>query len=331
MGRDHRLLRRGHRRLTPVFADVDTGIDDALALVFLLASSDADLIGLAATAGNVSVDQVCRNNLGLLRVCGRSGVPVSRGADQPLATPLRTAEDTHGPTGLGYAQLLAPAEQGPTEYDAAEAWGRAARARPGVLVGVATGPLTNLALALRAEPALPSLLGRLVVVGGRNTVVDPEAAAEVYAAWGRAAQANVIGVDKLPLLCGPDVTERAVVTPEFLRRLADAAGSAANPLWDVLENSVRFRFEVNVERGVGNLAYLHDPVAVAVALDPGLIETRLAAVDVSPTGSAEPGRTTLSWDHRTPNAQVAVDVDAATFLERFLERVGRFARRTGHS
>ena len=121
MGRDHRLLRRGHRRLTPVFADVDTGIDDALALVFLLASSDADLIGLAATAGNVSVDQVCRNNLGLLRVCGRSGVPVSRGADQPLATPLRTAEDTHGPTGLGYAQLLAPAEQGPTEYDAAEA------------------------------------------------------------------------------------------------------------------------------------------------------------------------------------------------------------------
>lgn len=314
----------------PVFADFDTGIDDALALIFLLASADANLVGLAATAGNVGVDQVCRNNLGLLQVCGQPGVPVSRGTEQPLATPLRTAEDSHGPTGLGYAQLVQPAGQGPTEYDAAEAWVRAARARPGALVGVATGPLTNLALALRTEPALPSLLGRLVIVGGRNTAVDPEATVEVYTAWGRAVQANAIGVEKLPLLCGPDVTERAVLTPDRLRELVDASASAANPVLNVLENAVRFRFEVNAERGVGNLVYLHDPVAVAVALDPGLMKTRLAAVDVSPTGSPEPGRTTPFWD-QTPNARVGIDLDAATFLQRFLDRMVRFAGRPGHS
>ena len=83
----------------PVFADVDTGVDDAMALAYLLASDDADLVGIASTAGNVPVDQVCVNNLGLLELCHATGIPVSKGADQPLVAPLRTAEDTHGPAG----------------------------------------------------------------------------------------------------------------------------------------------------------------------------------------------------------------------------------------
>src|SRR5690606_24308864 len=108
---------------------------------------------------NVGVDDVCRNNLALPELCGVTGVPVSRGSETPLVAPLRTAEDTHGPQGLGYARLPAPTAA-LTDHDAAEAWVRAARAHPGELIGIATGPLTNLALALRAEPALPRLLGR---------------------------------------------------------------------------------------------------------------------------------------------------------------------------
>lgn len=180
----------------PVFADVDTGVDDAMALVYLLASDDAELIGIASTGGNVDVDQVCRNNLGLLELCRATHIPVSRGAAQPLTAPLRTAEDTHGPAGLGYADLPSTTQE-PTSYDAAEAWIRAAHAHPGELVGLVCGPLTNLALALRAEPDLPGLLRRLVIMGGSfeyrgnttpvaewNTSVDPEAAAEVFDAWG---------------------------------------------------------------------------------------------------------------------------------------------------
>src|ERR1700678_1885888 len=89
----------------PIFADVDTGVDDAMALVYLLASADAELVGIASTAGNVPVKQVCINNLGLLELCGVTGIPVSKGADQPVRVALRTAEDTHGPGGLGYAEL----------------------------------------------------------------------------------------------------------------------------------------------------------------------------------------------------------------------------------
>ena len=77
-----------------MFADVDTGVDDAMALVYLLASADADLVGIASTGGNVDVDQVCRNNLGLLQLCGATDIPVSRGADQPLSAAMRTARSS---------------------------------------------------------------------------------------------------------------------------------------------------------------------------------------------------------------------------------------------
>ena len=331
----------------PVFADVDTGVDDAFALVYLLASADAELIGVASTGGNVDVDQVCRNNLGLFQVCAETGIPVSRGASEPLTTALRTAEDTHGPAGLGYADLPPP-DRALTDYDAAEAWIRAAHAHPGTLVGLVTGPLTNLALALRREPALPGLLRRLVIMGGSfdyrgnttpvaewNTIVDPEAAAEVYAAYGRVAE--TLGAEQLPIVCGLNITENVMLTPEIMDDLAAAAGSteaAPNPLIRILRDAIRFYFEFHFSQGEGYLAHLHDPLAAAVALDPLLIRTRTAAVDVELTGTLTRGMTIADWSghwNRRSNARVGVEVDAAEFFDRFIERVGPFARRLAHS
>ena len=335
----------------PVFADVDTGVDDAMALVYLLASDDADLVGIASTGGNVDVDQVCRNNLGLLQLCGCTHIPVSRGAGQPLCIPMRTAEDTHGPTGLGYAELPTTTAQ-LTGYDAAEAWVRAAHEHPGALVGLVSGPLTNLALALRAEPALPTLLRRLVIMGGSfeyrgnttpvaewNVSVDPEAAAEVFDSWGRAPESKDAAADteNLPIVCGLNLTENVMMTPEIMQRLAAAAGSTAsdvNPLIRVLDDAMRFYFEFHEQQGEGYLAHLHDPLAAAVALDPGLIRTRAATVAVELTGTLTRAMTIADWSGhwgRRPNARVGVEVDAAAFFERFIERVGPFARRRAHS
>src|SRR5579875_1714151 len=89
----------------PVFADVDTGVDDAMALLYLLASPDAELVGLASTGGNVAVQQVCENNLDLLDLCGADGVSVARGADRPLNDSECPPGKVHGPKGLGYAEL----------------------------------------------------------------------------------------------------------------------------------------------------------------------------------------------------------------------------------
>ncbi len=288
------------------FADVDTGVDDAMALVYLLASSDANLVGIASTGGNVDVDQVCRNNLGLLELCGGHRDPGVAGGRRP------TAEhgDAHGrrhprAAGLGYAELPVH-ERELTSYDAAEAWVRAAHDLPGELIGLVTGPMTNLALAVRDEPNLPSLLRRLVIMGGGafdyrgnttpvaewNISVDPEAAAEVFDAWGgRAADANTIAPHQLPIVCGLNLTESIQLTPKILSRLAVAADTAStamsvldsrgtrstadNGLIRALEDAMRFYFEFHFDQGEGGyLAHLHDPLAAAVALDPGLIQTR---------------------------------------------------------
>lgn len=321
----------------PVLLDADTGVDDAMALVYLLASADADLVGVACTAGNVAVDQVCRNNLDLLAFCG-AGVPVSRGADGPLAGPLAGPSPTgsaHGAGGLGYARLPT-ATTAPTGYDAATAWIRAAHTHPGRLVGVVTGPLTNLALAVRTDPELPTLLDRLVVMGGAygrpgepataaewNISVDPEAAAEVLAAWPPAAP---------PILCGLELTTQIVMTPGHFDELARVAGSESNPLLAVLEDAMRYYFQAHHDRGYGYLAHLRDPLAAAVALDPALVATRSATVTVERSDLEYRGLTRTDWTgRRDANAQIGVQVDPAAFLDRFVQRIGGFAARLAYS
>ncbi|WP_260860716.1 nucleoside hydrolase [Mycobacterium tilburgii] len=121
-------------RKEPIFADVDTGVDDALALIYLLASPDADLVGITSTGGNVGVQQVCASNLGLLELCHAPGIPVSKGYDETLTGPLRTPSKVHGTRGLGYADLP-PSDAALTDYDSATAWVRAAQTRPGELIG----------------------------------------------------------------------------------------------------------------------------------------------------------------------------------------------------
>ena len=347
--------------MTPVFVDVDTGVDDALALVYLLASPDADVVGIASTGGNVAVDQVCENNLGLLELCRITDVPVSKGSDETLTGPMRAPSTVHGSRGLGYADLP-PTDGRLTGYDSATAWVRAAHAFPGELIGVATAPLTNLALALRAEPALPTLLRRLVIMGGAydyrgnttpvaewNISVDPEAAAEVFAAW----SVNGVEPQRLPILCGLDLTRHVAMTPDILARLAAAAGStpasgmvmsardepgtrsaASNPLIRLIEDAMRFYFEAYNGLGHGYVAHLHDPLAAAVALDPAIIATEPATVDVELTGTLTRGMTVTDWSGRwgrEPNAHIGIGVDPTVFFDRFIERVGLFARRVAGS
>ncbi|OBG20116.1 nucleoside hydrolase [Mycobacterium sp. 852002-51057_SCH5723018] len=302
-----------------------------MALIYLLASADAELVGIASTGGNIPVDQVCANNLGLLELCRAPGIPVSKGADDPLRGRWSHHSEFHGPKGLGYAELP-PTDRRLTTHDATAAWVTAARDHPGDLTGVVTGPLTNLALALRAEPALPTLLRRLVIMGGAfgadtnpmaewNIRVDPEAASEVFTGW--AAQ------QQLPVICGLDLTRRVAMTPDILARLASESSVVGpSPLIRVIEDAMRFYFESHEARGYGYVAYMHDPLAAAAALDPQLVSTRAARVDIELADVPTRGVTAADWSGaRKPNARIGIGVDPATFFDRFIERVGRFARR----
>ncbi|MET7772166.1 nucleoside hydrolase [Nocardia sp. NPDC005366] len=332
--------------------DVDTGIDDSLALLYLLASPDAEIAGIAATAGNVPAAQVAANNLAWLDVCRAPVIEVALGAPDPLAIPLRTTEDTHGPQGIGYAEL--PASSRPlSQRSAAEMWVALARANPGELIGLCTGPLTNLALALRIEPDLPTLLRRLVVMGGAfnhpgnttptnewNVHVDPEAAKEVFDAFSAAP------ADRRPIICALDITETIEMFPEHLRRLAERAGcppvdpisardpdglrsSAPNPVVRHIDDAVRFYFEFHRHHDQGYLAHMHDPFAAAVAIDPGLAVLRPATVDVELTGTLTRATTVADWAGmwgRQPNADIVIGTDPVAFFDRLIARIGDFAR-----
>ncbi|MPV48975.1 nucleoside hydrolase [Pseudactinotalea sp. HY160] len=337
----------------PLLVDVDTGIDDSLALLYLLAGPEAELVAITCTAGNVPARQVATNNLAWLELCSHPPVEVALGAEVPIVQALKTTEETHGPQGIGYAELPAPTRS-ISERHAAQVWIEEARRRPGELTGLVTGPLTNLALAVTLEPDLPHLLRRVVLMGGAfnhpgntapttewNIAVDPEAAKIVFDRFAVAANR--------PIVCGLDVTERIAMTPEHLRRLAEAAGStpvellrpddgdddrsrASNVVIKQVSDAVRFYLQFHRDSGRGFIAHMHDPFAAAVALDPTIAVLRPATVDVELAGTLTRGQTVADWDGlwgRQPNADVVVDAAPADFLDAFIERVGALARRVG--
>lgn len=148
-------------------------------------------------------------------------------------------------------------------------------------------------------------------------------------------ESEIPGPEALPIVCGLNLTENVILTPQIMHRLTETAGSAqANPLMVVLEDAMRFYFEFHFSQGEGYLAHLHDPLTAAVALDPGMIAARPAAVAVELTGTMTRGMTIADWSGRwgrPPNARVGVNVDPERFFTRFIQRVGPFARRLARS
>jgi purine nucleosidase len=301
------------------------------------------LVGVSCVAGNVELPHIARNTLAVLELAGRPDVPVAAGADRPLVRPLRTAADTHGPTGLGYAVHPAPS-RGVVAKDAAGAIVAAARAQPAEVTLVTLGPLTNVALALQRDPDLPRLLRRMVMMVGSyrspgntaptmewNAGVDPEALAAVLTAW-RVARAGD-PVVPLPVAFGLDVTERAKMTPAHLERLATrAGGESGNAVVRFVTDALRFYFEFHSRYDGFYGAFIHDALALAAALDPGLARTEALAVEVELEGRWTTGETVTDWRRawgREPNLEIAVEMDVTAFFERFIERVGDLAARRG--
>jgi purine nucleosidase len=301
--------------VTPILMDVDTGVDDAVALLLAVSDPAVELVAVTCCAGNVEAPQAATNTLAVLELCGAGDVAVAVGSEAPLVAPLRTAT-SHGPRGLGHAEPPPPRASVSDRF-APEVIADHARGHAGELVLVATGPLTNVALALRYEPQLPRLLRRLVVMGGSfdhpgnttpaaefNVWVDPEAAAAVFQAFSAAAEH--------PLIVGLNVTDDAQLTPDHLTRLG--AGEVA----DFVTAALRVKFE---DRG---FARMHDPLALALALDPTLGTTRTGTVDVELAGTLTRAMTVVDWHGlwgMPRNAEVAVAIDYERFLEHLVGRL----------
>jgi len=336
----------------PLLIDCDTGIDDSLALLYACASPDADIRAVTCVAGNVDATQVGTNTRAVLELAGRPDVEVAEGRNVPLMRALVTTPETHGPQGRGDAVLPAPSMPLSTRH-AADLIIAEARAHPGELTLVTLGPMTNVALAVLREPALPRLLRRLVLMGGSygaagnttpvsewNVAADPEAMAVVLRAWspdGPVAWGDAPPVR--PLALGLNVTEQARILPRHLDRLAERAGCHADgsamepggpthPVMRYISDALAFYFRFHERFDGFTGAFIHDPLALAAALDPELVRTQPVTVEVELGGTITAGQTVADWRHhwaRPPNLDVAVSADVNLFLDRFIERVGGLA------
>lgn len=297
------------RRSIPVLLDVDTGIDDAMALALALHLPEIELVGVTTVAGNVPVALATENTRRVLAWLGASNLRVYRGLAAPLVRPLTTAEEFHGENGLG-GLTLPPASDPVGELTAPEFIVQQARTRRGELTLVCVGPLSNLAVALHLEPDLPALVRQVVIMGGAFTVPGNQTPAAEFNIYGDPEAAAVVARSHLPItFIGLDVTHQVPLTRTEWARLAEAT----DPVAQLIYGMNRHHFE---RRGVDRM-HLHDPLALMVAVDPTLIEATRSGVVIDTGVGERAGETLMTERPGLPRHQIALEVDVASFLRRF--------------
>ena len=320
-----------------IILDSDPGVDDALAILLALRSPELKVEAITPVAGNVPLELTLPNALRLVEIAGRTDVPVAAGATTPLVRRLVTAKYVHGENGLGGVEFPPPKIR-PVAETATELIRRIVRNNPGEITIVAVGPLTNVATALRADPALAGMLRSIVLMGGSlsggnitpsaefNFYVDPEAARIVFDAG-------------VPLtMVGLDVTRKVLLREEHIRVLEAGKSPASQAAGRIMRRTIeRMRTGKDV-----TVVAMHDPLTVANLIDPGILTLRDYYVEVETSGELTAGETVgysfgparksapletarasvaSPEEPFRPNAKVAVEVDSDRFFRLLLGRL----------
>ena len=298
----------------PVIIDTDPGIDDCLALLLALNSPELDVRGISVSYGNTTIENAFRNAVEILRKAKRPPpppvrVPLGIGARRPLKRQLQVADDTHGPSGLGYAELP-PAG---VILDYVRPLERMLQAQPQPVTLVTLGPVTSLALVLRANPGLVrekvsrhvAMIGTIEATGTQtrysefNAWCDPEALATVLAA-------------EIPTeMIGLDVTRKIVIKGNEVERLAQSS------TW--LYDALRFYVEFHRKQEGLDGAVINDVLAIAYLLQPEILTFSDLRLSVNLEDGPSRGRTKL--DAKGSFTRVAMEVQAPPVRRLLFERV----------
>jgi purine nucleosidase len=286
--------------------DCDPGADDALAMLFALGRRDAlEMIAVTCVAGNVGLDPVLNNARRILELAERTDIPVYAGAARPIMASRGRVSIMHGSDGLA-GSSLPPAATPMSLGHAANEISRIARSE-GKLHICATGPLTNLSLALLLDPQLPDHISAITIMGGAafcpgnttplaefNFAVDPHAAQIVFDSG-------------IPItMLGLDVTREAVVTDDMIRHIQAIDTPVAQEVAHLLIN-------------YGSKdPCLHDPTAIAFMLAPDIFQSASAHVSICTDSGPALGQVVaaVSQRHlagRSPNCEIVTGVDASAF------------------
>ncbi|MCY9691689.1 nucleoside hydrolase [Paenibacillus alginolyticus] len=308
--------------MKPIILDVDTGIDDALAISYAVNSPEVELLGVTTCFGNVTVQEATRNTLLVLEHLD-SSVPVIPGASKPLFVSRVKASATHihGEDGIGNTLTDMSTREASKQYGPQFIIDQV-RSKPHQVTIITVAAMTNLALAIMQAPDIVGLVDKVVVMGGAVTRagnVTPHAEANIYA---DPEAADYVFASGIPItLVGLDVTMETLLPKKDVQVWRDKQTALSTLLADMTDFYID-AYE-DFYPGIGGCG-LHDPLAVGVAINPDFVKTKPLYVRVDLDGFHSLGRTVgdlRSKPANEPNMDVCLEVDAERFLEHFLSKV----------
>ena len=307
--------------------DLDTGVDDALAIAYALADPEVDLIGIVSSYGNNLLDVCAENSLKLLELLGHTDIPVFKGLPHSCTTDhfdvMQVSKDIHGDNGIGDVELPTPSraleEQSGVDFyiEAAHKYGKD-------LIIIPTGPMTNLAAALKKDPEIADLIGNVTFMGGALTVegnVTPVAEANINQ---DPKAADEVMKSNLPLtMVGLDVTLRTLLTKNETKQWRELGTASGKAFADITDFDIDAYYNLDIDkRGCA----LHDPLAVGVGVDPSFVSTISLFMKVVYQEGPYYGRTigdNAKLNDPNPNVKVAVNVDKERYLKAFMDRLNK--------
>lgn len=310
--------------MTPIILDCDPGHDDAMAILLALGNPNINLLGVTTVGGNQSLEKVTYNARATLEMAHATNIPVHAGCDRPIIRPLQVAADVHGETGLDGAKLPKPTR--PLDEGHAVNWiiNTIMSHDPGTITLVPTGPLTNIAMAVRMEPRIVSRVKEVVLMGGGYHVGNCSAVAEFNIKTDPEA-AHVVFNENWPItMIGLDLTHQALCTCEVQQKI-DAVNTPISTFASNLMDFFRKAYQNNqdfVDPPV------HDPCAIAYLIDGNVVNTRRCPLDVEISGKLTLGMTVADLRGPEPSAdechtQVATKLDFDKFWDLIVDALRR--------
>lgn len=314
----------------PVLVDCDTGIDDILALAYVMKEETLNVLGVTTVAGNVNLKLTTYNTLNALHLMGRDELPLAKGAAQPLARELKDAAYIHGGTGLGAYTFPEETDKQPVELSASEFMAKVLREYPEPVTILALGPLTNVAMLLKNHPDVQPKIKEIVFMGGSlrtgnptpvatfNVLVDPEAAK------------FVIGTKVPFVMCSLDCTRGSYLTPEEIESTKAYHNPVADMVRGVTAHYLASTHQSNtVERQCTGVS-IHDLCTAMYLTHPEFFEGEHYFADVETKGELTTGFTLVDFEDnlRKPPEDKTVfflkKVDREAYVKKFMEQLARY-------
>jgi len=310
---------------THLIVDCDPGIDDALAILYALKKDNVVLKGITTVGGNIDLDISTMNALKILEITNNTHIPVARGMLKPLLRDNKSEGEVHGRDGLGNSELPAPKISEIREH-AVDFIINTIMENPKQITLVPVGPLTNIAVAVMKEPRLKDYVKEVVIMGGAVTTfgnITPKSEFNIYT---DPEAAKTVFESGLPItLVGLDVTMKTLLKADHLKEIMGVSSPVTEFVGKIITHYMKFYEEVVGVDGCG----MHDPLAVAVAIDRSLVKTRRLFVTVETKGEFTTGETVADLrgskegSIKPPNMDVCVEVESQRFLHDFVKTLKR--------